>query len=210
MNKQDAEMTPERMLKFHWLWRSLQAVPDAFAYAESRWLRRIRVNDVGQVGGEWVDKMYAAHVGPTPPPGVDLGRPDHPARAVQGFAAVRGEDPHVQAEARDAAPDHGRVGRDPPPRVERKAPSRQPRERRARRGAGQEGPGSSCFGKDGEHMKAKPKVKPANAWASVWLDNGKDAICEVSFWREHLQSNLRKIRVLIVPLGRPRRGKKNK
>jgi hypothetical protein len=54
-------------------------------------------------------------------------------------------------------------------------------------------------------------AKPVKAWASVWVENGEDAICQIGFWRDTLQSNLRKIRVLVSPLvAPPRRGRGKK
>lgn len=49
-------------------------------------------------------------------------------------------------------------------------------------------------------MSTSKKPKAVKAWASVWEDDGKPAICEISFYKDHLQSNLKHIRVLISPL----------
>ena len=48
------------------------------------------------------------------------------------------------------------------------------------------------------------KIKPVKGYAAVWMagPSGKmrEEICEVSFYRESLQQNLRHIRVIITPI----------
>jgi len=56
-------------------------------------------------------------------------------------------------------------------------------------------------------MKRLPIIKPVFAWASVWDDGAKDAICQVSFYKDSLQDNLRHIRVRVVPTHRRRKRK---
>lgn len=56
--------------------------------------------------------------------------------------------------------------------------------------------------------KLKPKIKPTTCWAALWWVGAsgrqREEICAVGFYKEQLQSNLRKIRVRIIPIERKR------
>lgn len=56
--------------------------------------------------------------------------------------------------------------------------------------------------------KPRQQIKPTKAWAALWLVGAsgrqREEICQVEFYKDQLQSNLRKIPVQIVPVERKR------
>jgi hypothetical protein len=52
-------------------------------------------------------------------------------------------------------------------------------------------------------------LKPAKAWAAVSYDTPPQ-IWAIDWYREHLQSNLRHIRVMVTPIAKHQKGRKKK